>query len=418
MRILNMTYQPRAMALLAQVTRGLLRHGDQQTARHLGDRSTYIGLSDVGRAITCLRAAVASKLGKAGATTGNDVAGWLQDGQQQRITDALRRQLILQRGHWLEAGVETALRANGVNLIPQLEISAAEGGIPIRAHLDFVLACGGEHPAVRVLELKSTEHLPKTLYSAYEVQLYGQIGLLKSLWDRPAFCLRDENGTPVLERRTFPQVCHQLFGIAMPDSATSVDIEGWVLCLSMSEARPFGPYRPDAGMLGMCCRTAENLWTTVQAVKVGQLSLDDVPTCSGFHPLCDWCDHADGCPKYVADPVNDPVLDDALAEFTRMKSDKAVLEAEIEIREEQIRQFYRRAGNRSAWLSTSRFRFKNARVPGRKTLDSAQLRAELTNRLGEVEADALIACATTEGDPYQRLTVTPLKSPLYKESLP
>jgi len=26
--------------------------------------------------------------------------------------------------------------------------------------------------------------LPQTLYSAYEAQLYGQIGLLKALWDR------------------------------------------------------------------------------------------------------------------------------------------------------------------------------------------------------------------------------------------
>jgi hypothetical protein len=273
---------------------------------------------------------------------------------------------------------------------------------------------------VRVLELKSTEHLPKTLYSGYEAQLYGQIGLLKSLWDRPAFSLRDEHGTLVLERKTFPQVCHHLFGIAMPKSATAVDIEGWVLCLSMSEARPFGPYRPDAGMLGMCCRTAENLWKTVHAVKAGQVSLDDVAICQGFHPLCDWCDHADGCPKFTTDPVNDPAIDEALAEYAVLKANKASLEAEIDAREARIRQFYQRTGNCTAWLSTPRFRFKNSCIPGRKTLDSARVRSELTNRIGEIEADALIARATTEGDPYERLTVTHLKSShtIYKEPLP
>jgi len=172
------------LGLLAQVTRGLLRHGAHHTAQHLGDRSTYVGLSDVGRAITCLRAAVASKLGRGDVPTGDDIGRWLRDGDAQPITTALGRQLVLQRGHWLEAGVETALRANGVNLIPQLEISVVENGVPLRAHLDFVLVGGGPRPALRVLELKSTAHLPKTLYSAYEVQLYGQIGLLQAQWNR------------------------------------------------------------------------------------------------------------------------------------------------------------------------------------------------------------------------------------------
>ena len=51
-----MPSHPRALGLLAQVTRGLLRHGQTRTIQTLGDRSSYIGLSDVGRAITCLRA--------------------------------------------------------------------------------------------------------------------------------------------------------------------------------------------------------------------------------------------------------------------------------------------------------------------------------------------------------------------------
>jgi hypothetical protein len=405
------------LGLLAQVTRGLLRHGETRTIQHLGDRSTYIGLSDVGRAITCLRAAVASKLGRSHLPGGDDITRWLNQGAEQHITDALGRQLILQRGHWLEGGVESALRANGVNLIPQLEISTIENGVPIQAHLDFILVGGGSHPAVRVLELKSTEHLPKTLYPGYEAQLYGQIGLLASHWNQPAFSLKDDHGKPVLERQTFPQLCHHLFGIVLPNTAAEVDMEGWVLCLSMSAARPFGPYRPDATMLTLCRRTAETLWNTVEAVKAGRTSLDDVSICAGFHPLCDWCDHADTCPKFTADPVNDPVLDLALAEFARLKSDKAGIEAEIEIQEGRIRQFCGRAGNGSGWLFTGHFRFKTSCISGRKTLDPASLRAELTNRLGAVDADALLARATSVGGEYQRLFISPLKHQ-HEESIP
>lgn len=413
-----MPHHPRALALLAQIARGLLRHGDEYTVRHLGDRSAYVGLSDVGRAITCPRAAVASKLGGGGTATESDIASWLQEGIQQPIIDTLRRQLVLQRGHWLEAGVETALHANGVNLIPQLEISIIASGVPIRGHLDFVLAWGGNRPAVRVLELKSTEHLPQTLYPAYEAQLYGQIGLVRTYWGEPVFSLKDQQGKVVLDGKTFPQVCHHLFGIAMPKSPTEVEIEGWVLCLSMSEARVFGPYRPDAGMLALCRRTAEKIWSTAQAVRAGQLDLNDVETCSGFHPLCAFCDHADGCPKFTADLVTDPALDQALAELAAVKSDKASLDADIDAREAQIRQFCRHAGNPSAWLETAGFRFKNSRVPGRKTLDTALIRSELTNRIGEVDADALLTRATTIGEDFERLFVTPLKSPLQEEPLP
>ena len=306
--------------------------------------------------------------------------------------------------------MESALQTNGVNLISQLEITTVENGIPIRAHLDFVLVGGGNRPAIRVLELKSTEHLPQTLYPGYEAQLYGQIGLLASHWNRPAFSLKDNRGQLILYQKTFPQICHHLFGIALPDSGENVDIEGWVLCLSMSAARPFGPYRPDATMLGLCHRIAETLWTTVQAVKAGRVNLDDIPVCAGFHPLCDWCDHADGCPKFTADPVNDPVLDLALAEFAKLTADKAALEEEIEVREGRIRQFCGRAGNGLGWLETDHFRFKTSRISGRKTIDPASLRADLTNRIGAGDADALLAGATTAGADYERLFVNPIKS--------
>lgn len=396
-----MTAHSRPLGLLAHVTRGLLRHGERRTADHLGDRSTYVGLSDVGRATVCLRSAVAAKLARGNTATPGDIDRWLRCRDENSIRTTLARQLILQRGHWLEAGLEPALHTPGIHLIPQLEITVPDASVPLRAHLDFTLVKPGPSPAIRVLELKSTARLPQTLSPAYEAQLFGQIGLLADYWRQPVFAANGLTG------QTFPQLCHRLFGIALPETAAQVDIEGWVLCLSLSEAKAFGPYRPDTLMLGLCRRTAERLWTTAKAVQAARLGLDEVETCAGFQPLCDWCDHAEGCPKFATDPVDDPQIDAALATFARLKAERAALDTEIDRREADIKQFCRHARNHTAWLSSTNFRFRTARIAGRKSIDSARLRGELCQRLGEAEADALITRATITGRDYDRLTVSP-----------
>jgi len=370
-----MSDTPRAAALLAQVARGLVRHGREETARTLGDRRTYIGLSDVGRAITCMRAAVLNKI----------------DGKP---AETLQRQLILQRGHWLEAGLIPAFRANGAKLMSQLEISITPGDVPIRAHLDLAMVADC---VVRVLELKSTARLPDVLSPGYEIQLYGQIGLLHAYWNQPVF------GAEGLSQRTFPQLVQTLFGIVLPDAPERVDLEGWVLSVSMNDAKAFGPYEPNAAMTDLVLRTAEALW---HAMRQGDSNL---PTCPGFHPLCDWCDHATGCPKFQTNPVSDPILEAELETFSRLKAEKARIEEEILDYETRIRRFHQRAGNPAGWLSTGRFRFRSARIPGRRSIDQTKLRVELTNRLGPDDADALLERITTTGNDYDRLTVSPLK---------
>jgi len=398
-----MTEDTRSLGLLTQIVHGLLACGQARTQDSLGDRKTYVGLSDVGRALTCLRAAVADKLGLAAHPKPDDLKQWFKNGEATRITETLSRQLILQRGHWLEAGLEASLHANGSMVIPQLEIIDIRPDVPLKAHLDFTMIRDGRQPAVRVVELKSTGHLPDTLHPGYEAQLYGQIGLLSALWDQPAFRISK------MKPQSFPNLCRQLFGVELPLSSQDIDIEGWVLCLSMSEAKTFGPYRPNATMLNLCRRTAASLWNTAQAVASGQAELNDSPYCQGFHPLCDWCDHARDCPKFRAETVNDPILNEQLAQLAELKSDRTRIESEIQIREDQIRQFYSRVGNPTAWLSTGHFRFKTCPIAGRKTIDSARLRATLTNRLGEVEAENLLAEVTTTGDGYERLTISPIK---------
>jgi hypothetical protein len=44
----------------------------------------------------------------------------------------LKTLLTLERGHWLEHGIETALKAMGVKLMSQLESSVSHKGTPLK----------------------------------------------------------------------------------------------------------------------------------------------------------------------------------------------------------------------------------------------------------------------------------------------
>ena len=52
----------KAMGLMSQVAKGLLNHSGSATAAQLGDRSLYVGLSDIGKGAECLEDIVHSFL--------------------------------------------------------------------------------------------------------------------------------------------------------------------------------------------------------------------------------------------------------------------------------------------------------------------------------------------------------------------
>ena len=235
------TPSDKANGLLTLLHRGLHLHAERATALALGDRSTYVGLSDIGRALECPRAALLNKI-------------------SPRPQGSLQKLLTLQRGHWLEYGIGQTLAVHNLHILPQLELAFIHNGVPIKAHLDFTLVWDKPHPAVRILELKSTECLPETLYASYETQLYGQAGFLADFWNMPVFSLRDGNGRILHRDQTMPQLCKAHFGLVLPAEPAAVDMEAWVLCLSMSDAKAFGPYLPNATMRDLCLSTAETLW--------------------------------------------------------------------------------------------------------------------------------------------------------------
>lgn len=382
----------KSVGLLALIATGLHTHAEQSTALTLGDRSQYVGLSDIGRAMECPRAALCNKV-------------------FARPRPSLQKLLTLQRGHWLEHGIGQALAAQGLHVLPQLELALVHNGVPIKGHMDFVLVWEKPRPAVRILELKSTERLPETLYASYECQLYGQAGLLAQMWNQPAFTLRLEDGTIRHGNLTMPELCKAHFGLHLPNAPTKIDMEAWVLCLSMSDAKPFGPYLPNDNMRDLCLNTAETLWTNKQAVEAGQLDVNALTYASGFHALCAYCDWNADCPKFH-DAEYQPEWQGDLQRLADLKESRTALEAEIDELEAGLKDAYRlsiQAGMSGAWINTDAYRFKVSQQAGRRTLNREVLKLELLDTLGdERAAEKLISWCEIEGKPFNRLTITPI----------
>ena len=379
----------KATNLLALIASGLHTYAEQSTALTLGDRSQYIGLSDIGRALECPRAALCNKV-------------------LSRPQPGLRKLLTLQRGHWLEHGIGQALAAQGLRVLPQLELSLTHNGVPIKAHMDFVLVWDKPRPAVRILELKSTERLPDTLYTSYECQLHGQAGLLALMWNEPVFSLRDECGMILHTNLTMPELCRAHFGLRLPSDSGQMDIEAWVLCLSMSDAKAFGPYLPNDAMRELCLNTAETLWQNKQAVEAGQLNVNGMAHASGFHALCAYCDWNADCPKFH-DAEYQPEWQGDVQRLTSLKEARDALDAEIEALEAGLKDAYALTSMAGDWINTGSHRFKASQHPGRRTLNRTALYAELEEVFHfeglDIDVEALLTRCEKEGQPFSRLTI-------------
>jgi len=405
----NMESETKSMGLLTQLAKGLLAHSKMETEKQLGDRTKYIGMSDIGKGAECMRAAVANKVNGRMQPETEALQKLFSEKDYSAIQAILNKELILQRGHWLETGVMQAFKANGAKIFSQLEIDIDDNGTPVKAHLDFVLVWGGKHPAVRILELKSTENTPKNLYTAYETQLYGQLGFLSKFWESPNFNMKSENGKTLFTNLNFPEIVRKAFNIEMPDDPKKVDIEGWVLCLAMSEAKAFGPYKPNETMLNFCRKTAKTIWDSTKAVNAKSLRLNDIEYCEGFHPLCDWCDHSGDCPKFKSVEIKDPVCNEILSELEALKNQKTKLEKEIAESERRVKDFYHKNGIVKDWISTEDYRFKCSEVDGRKSLDDSLLSSELSKLIGAQKGASLLEAASKKGEPYERLYINKIK---------
>ena len=381
----------RGEGLRALVRQGLQMVSKQSTAAHLGDRSTYVGMSDIGQHWECPRAALARKV--------------------LPTADSLERLLILQRGHWFESGVGQALESLGLHVLPQLEITWQHQGVPIKAHLDFVLVWGAPINAIRILEVKSTDKLPDTPYDSHLLQLHGQIGLLAMAWDKPAFSLRAADGTLLHDKLTFPQLCHAHLGLKLPTCADAASLEAWLLCLSMKEIKTFGPYGFNQAMLDTALDHATQLWGDLTAYRAGNVSLSQVDCAQGFYPLCSYCEYNSDCPKFPQG-THLPQWEPALDKLAVLKKQRITLDAEIKEMEAVLKLVHRQAGTRD-WVNAANYRFRMSVATGRTTLDKNALREELSDifrfeSLGDIDVDALLARCERTGEPFEKLSVSPI----------
>lgn len=381
----------RGKALLELFRQGLANYGQRQTQAMLGDRTAYIGMSDIARYAECPRAAVAGKLLPPGTSLG--------------------RLLTLARGHWFEDGVGECLAALGLHVLPQLEIRHVHQGASLRAHLDFTLVWELPRPAVRILEVKSIEQLPADPYAAHELQISGQTGLLCRLWNKPTFSLRDKNGRILHDNLTFPQLCRERLGLTLPVSACGVSLEGWLLCLSMKDVRAFGPYVYEAETLKRVLSTVREFWAMRQAIRHGKCTLDDAQHAQGFHPLCVCCQFNTDCPKF---PQGDyqPQWQPALTRLEALKQNRSALDAEIREMEAALKLAHSLSGTRD-WINAGQHRFRLTTTAGRRSLNKAALFNELTEifrfeKIEDIAVDALLTRCEREGAASSRLTINPV----------
>jgi len=376
-----MKTQEEILSLLAS---GLAAASENHTKEVLGDRSQYLGLSDLALGLSCPKAVVAGKL--AGENADNN----------------LNRLLKLRRGHWLEHGLEEAFQAIKRKYISQLRISLHYENTPVKGHLDLVIP-GEDGRSLTVLELKSVGRLRDQVYASHEAQLYGQISLLKELWAKPAFSAGDH-----AESYSFPDLAKRRLGISLPSSASSVSISGFVLAVSPDAARPFGPYEPNRSVLDALLKTGTRLWRHILEIGAGRETLADVPFGIGFMPLCDYCAYNRNCPKFQGD--NRPELEKELTDLAVLKAARSNLETEIKEREDQLKALASLMGQPGQWINGLSHRFRVSFQAGKATLDQNLLKAGLSQAGGlkDEEVTALLASAQKTGRPFERLNISPI----------
>ena len=120
----------------------------------LGDRSQYIGASDIG---SCPRRVVLDK----------------QNPQPHDTRTLLR----FTRGHLAEDLLANIFHAGGARF--EREVEVVHESEPFRAHIDFLFGDRDSHTPLHALEVKSVSGLPEEPYPAWIDQIYFQLGLLK-----------------------------------------------------------------------------------------------------------------------------------------------------------------------------------------------------------------------------------------------
>jgi CRISPR-associated exonuclease Cas4 len=244
----------------------------QHTTETLGNRSSYLGASDIA---SCPRKTILNKLN----TPESDLVTLLR----------------FRRGHMAEEIVAAAFASAGfTNFQRQVEVRHA-GAVPVMAHLDFVFISEARK-TMAVLEVKSSENIPEHPYGAWETQLYLQMGLLSDSY---------------------------------PDYTVE---KGAILVVNFGKQgmQLFGGYSPQTTIYQGLMDRATNIWNQYQQYSDGGLS---TPTME-IGPLCGYCPFLADCPKFEAEEVQE--LTESVGILTELQHQQRDLEAEISMRKSDL----------------------------------------------------------------------------------
>ena len=202
------------------IERGIRKHMSVKSANDLGDRTEYVGASDVSG---CIRKAVLSKR------------------HPGRFSLATLVRFI--RGYITESIVKYALDAEGVEYIYQPEYTHPHARY-LKIHPDFVInkSKGG----ILVLECKSVDGMPGEPHVGWIRQLHYQMGIM-----------------------------------ALNDMST--DIEGAVVAVSVGDGqvKVFEGYQPDAATFGLLVEKAEKIWSELNLdTDAAEIPTEEGPLCA------------------------------------------------------------------------------------------------------------------------------------------
>jgi hypothetical protein len=236
------------------------------------------------------------------------------------------------------------------------------------------------------------------------MQIYGQIGLLRTCWNIPCFSLHGKTaGDHQHPAMTFPALVKEIFGQTLPENANDVVVIGSILCVSMSEVKVFGPYTPNALMLDACLNLGERLWNGMADIHSGQAVLNDIPTAGGYHPLCDYCEENKDCPRFDGMDAYD--IEDDLRHLLRLRDEKILISKNIQEEENKLRQLCRGCLPQAGWLNAETMRIRLVSCEGKRTFDKDLLSAELERHLDTDVVTGIMESAYRPGKPYDRLMV-------------
>jgi CRISPR-associated exonuclease Cas4 len=130
-------------------------HSQQKTTSDLGDRSQYIGASDIG---SCLRKAYLSKT--------------------ESVTHSFEQLIVFARGHVGETLIKQMLDSGSekLTLREQVEVTGEVEGFKTKAHIDFVLESKDE---IINFEVKTTSTPLEHPYDSWIIQVHHQMALLQ-----------------------------------------------------------------------------------------------------------------------------------------------------------------------------------------------------------------------------------------------